>query len=850
MMFLGGIFLFGTYKYFARDLPDLRDITGYEPNLVNEFYSSNGTIVAEYGIEKRKLVNLDEIPQHVIDAFIAIEDKRFYQHQGFDIVGIIRAIIQNTIEGEVVSGASTITQQVTKNLVLSPKKTYTRKIKELILSYRIEKNLTKDEILYLYLNHIYLADGSYGVQAASQNFFGKDVENIAIAEAALLAGIPKRPEYYSPRKHIENALERQKTVLSIMAEEGMINEKQKQFALDYSINIVPRKKLDSQVAPYFVEFVRQYVEDKVGTEEFKKGGYKVFTTLDIDLSLAGQWAVRRGIYNYEKRRGRGFVLKSLENAAAINSFVSSQNNSDFKDNGIYKAVVTSVKELNNGVFEAIVNLGGEEFSFKYVVSDPYGTPYKNIHINYSKKFAPIATFNGIETLPEKLTAGSVINVVADIYNGKLYSVTPVLGSGAQGALISMDTNGNVLSLIGGFDFDVSQFNRAVQARRQPGSAFKPLLYSAAIDKGYTETSVLYDIPVVIKDWIPSNYDGSYAGALVLRKALAKSRNLASIRLIMDINPQYVVDYSKKFGFESNLNPYPSLALGGSDVTLLEMVNAFTVFANNGVYKKPKFILRIYDRNGKIIEDNTGSKYLQYEKLLTTERDNKRFEILKQLAAKKGFDGEFGSKDEKSSKTADQKTEETFLTTEEFIALLQKVPVSYFVNNENSEQVISPETAYIVTDLLKAVINEGTGARAASLNRFAEIAGKTGTTNDFTDAWFVGYSPKVVTGVWIGKDDNSPLGRSESGSQAALPVWMDFMENALNHYPGGNFKKPSGIKFINTPYGDIPYKVDTLRENILEMLKASIQTGEKGEKTKPEDVEFENDQSEIDFLLRR
>lgn len=842
--------LFGTYHYFARDLPDLRDITGYEPMLVNEFYSSDGKVVAEYGIEKRKLVDLDDIPQHVIDSFIAIEDKRFYQHQGFDIVGIARAIIQNTLEGEVVSGASTITQQVTKNLILTPQKTYTRKIKELILSYRIERNLTKDEILYLYLNHIYLADGNYGVQAASQSFFGKDVDEIGIAESALLAGIPKRPEYYSPRKRLDNALARQKTVLNIMADEGFINDKQKKLALEYDIKIVPRTKIESQVAPYFVEYARQYLVEKVGAEEFKKGGYKVFTTLDIEMSLAGQWAVKRGIYEYEKRQGRGFIQDRLSGSGEISRFLSSAKNRDFKNDGIYRAVVTSGSDIQNGKAKATLSIGNRKFEIKYVVSNPYGAPSGDIHIDYSKKYAPITTYDDTEILPVKLTAGDVINVSVNVGGGEIYSVKPVLGSGAQGALISMDTNGNVLSLVGGFDFEVSQFNRAVQAKRQPGSAFKPLVYSAAIDKGYTETSVLYDIPVVIKDWIPSNYDGTYAGALVLRNALAKSRNLASIRLIMDIDPKYVVNYSKKFGFESNLNPYPSLALGGSDVSLLEMVNAFTVFANDGIYKKPKFILRIYDRNGRIIEDNTGTKYIEYEKLLTQERENRRFEVLKELAAKKGFDADFGNREETKSKPADKKIEETFLTPDEFVNLLGKVPVSYFTDNENSEQVISPETAYIVTDLLKAVISEGTGARAAGLNRMAQVAGKTGTTNDFTDAWFVGYSPKVVTGVWIGKDDNSPLGSRESGSRAALPVWIDFMENALKKYQGGSFDKPGGIKFINTPYGDIPYKVDSLRESILEMLKARVETGEKGKPVNKEELEFENDQSEIDFLLRR
>ncbi len=853
LFILGGVAIFATYKYFARDLPNLTDITGYAPTLVNEFYSSDGTLIAEYGVEKRKLVDLKDIPDHVVNSFIAIEDRRFYDHQGFDVKGILRALIQNTLEGEVVSGASTITQQVTKNLILSPKKTYSRKIKELILSYRIEKNLSKEEILYLYLNHIYLADGNYGVQSASQNFFGKDVNEIGIAEAALLAGIPKRPEHYSPRKNLDNALQRQKTVLNIMQVEGLITSKQKQFALEYKINITPRKQLDSQIAPYFAEFVRKYLEGKVGTAEYKKGGFRIFTTLDIEQSLAAQWAVKKGIYDYEKRQGRGFVVKRLKNQSDIQNFLNAQRNTNIKDNSLYKAVVTSVKNSSNGFSEADIKLGDMQSSFKFFVSNPFGNPSSSLKSNkFSNKYAPISTFRGVDAIPEAISVGDVIYVKVNIYNGKLTYVTPMLNSQAQSALISMDTSGNVLSLIGGYDFNTSQFNRAIQARRQPGSSFKPIVYSAAVDKGYTETSVLYDIPVVIKDWIPSNYDGSYEGALVLRKALAKSRNLASIRLIMDIDPSYVVDYSKNFGFESNLNAFPSLALGGSDVTLLEMVNAFSVFANEGVYKKPKFILRIYDRNGRIIEDNTGNRYLEYERVLTKERENKRFQILKELAAKKGFETEFKpeTKTKPSEKDIKQKTEENFLTSDEFIELIKKIPLSYFVDDENSKQVITPETAFIMTDLLKAVVNEGTGRKASKLNELSQVAGKTGTTNDYTDAWFVGYSPSIVTGVWVGKDNSSPLGRKEAGSKAALPIWVEFMEDALQKHKGESFKQPSGIKFIDTPYGNIPYKVATIRESVIEMLKAKVNNPNGNSGKKVEDVDFDNDQSEIDFLLRR
>ena len=434
----------------------------------------------------------------------------------------------------------------------------------------------------------------------------------------------------------------------------------------------------------------------------------------------------------------------------------------------------------------------------------------------------------------------------------------------QAALVSMDTGGSIRAMVGGFDYRDSQFNRTNQAIRQPGSAFKPVVYSAAIDKGYTETSVLYDMPVVIKDWAPQNYDGNYEGAIVLRTALAKSRNLATIRLMLDIDPRYVVSYAKNFGFETEFNPYPSLALGGEDVKVMEMAKAYNVFANEGKLVDPVFILRIYDRNGRIIEDNTGGQFVSKEESLKKEREAKRDNILRELAKKKGRDADDLNKNTDYLEEGDLTETEgfeyysgdyEFFSPSGFLELVRSGTVEFSPGGE-AKQTLTPETAYIMSDLLQAVISEGTGRRAARLTSLAPLGGKTGTTNEYTDAWFVGFSPRITTAVWVGRDDHKPIGKKEAGSRAALPIWIDFMEEALEKYPGGKFNRPSTIRTVSTPYGNVPYSIDSLRENVLDSLRDRVLID--GEEFGTDPVYAPSDyglpknetETEIDFLLRR
>lgn len=778
--------ILAVYIYFSKDLPDLRDLTRYQPAILNEFYSSEGELIAQSGLERRALVNLEDIPPHVVNAFIAVEDRRFYQHSGVDAKSVVRALFQNLTTGRIVSGGSTITQQITKNLILGPEKAYSRKIKEAILSYRIEKNLSKDEILYLYLNHIYLADGVYGVEMASRNYFGKSAKDINIAEACLLAGIPRRPEQYSPRVNPSNAFRRQKTVINMMNNQEFITERQKRRALAYKIKIIPKREPRGEyIAPYFIEYVREYLEKKVGRKAYEKGGYKVYTTLDMDLNLVAYRAVRRGIRNTEKRQGRArFTIARLRTTEKVEEFKEQQRQLVFQDGKTYRAVVTITGDLDEKTSFATVEVGGEKRKFHYIV-DP-------------ERYLPPP--DGIYLLPERLNPGDILKVKVSVGDEGVTDIVPLFWPQTQGALVAMDTRGNIISMVGGYDFGFSKFNRAIQAKRQPGSAFKPFLYSAAIDKGYTQTSKLLDVPIIVDDWVPENYDEEYMGSIFFRESLVNSRNLSSIRLIMDVDPRYVARYSRPFGFQSRINPYPSLALGSSEVTLLEITAAYSVFANSGIYRKPNFILRIYDRNGSLIEDNTGEVYLRYERSLKQGEESGEWQYQERLSpppseGKSQFLGLLAE---------DQRD---FVTAREFGFFIRKVPIHYFGNTEEFKKVISPETAYIMTDIMGAVISEGTGLMANSLNSKAEVSGKTGTTNDYTDAWFIGYSPMVVAGVWVGKDDNTSLGDKEAGSRAAVPVWREFMNSVLDKYNERNeFEVPPGIKIRKTPLGEISFKV--------------------------------------------
>ncbi len=597
-----GVFL-GALLAVTQNLPQVESLQTYEPSSVTMILADDGRPIRTFFVERRIPIPLQEVPDNLIKAIIAVEDARFYQHFGLDIKGILRALWRDVTSMSMVEGGSTLTQQLSKVLFLTPEKTLIRKIKEAVLAINIERLYSKNEILSLYLNQIYLGEGAYGVEAAARTFFDKHARELTLAECAMIAGLPRSPNLYSPINHPERARQRMKVVLGRLLSEGYISQQEHDLALENGFSLSPTPSPEDP-APYFTEMIRREIEDRLGANLLYRGGIVIESTLDLELQKSATEAVYAGIAAYERRH------------------------------------------------------------------------------------------------PEKK------------------EVSPV-----QAALIALNpSSGEVMALVGGRDFTTSPYNRAIQARRQPGSAFKPILYSAALASGLPPTKILRDEPFEIQmrgsePFIPVNYSGNYSGPVTIRQALEKSLNAASVDLLLKVGYQPVLDMARQLGIRTELKPYPSLALGVFDVSLLEMVSAYGTFANRGILVSPRYIRRVLDRQGQVL-----------------------WEPPLQLS-----------------------------------------------------DALSPEVAYLTTNLLEGVIQHGTGRRAAALG--FPMAGKTGTTDDYRDAWFVGYTTNIAAGAWMGFDVPASLGIGEAGSRAALPIWMDFMQAAASHNPPGEFEIPAGIEIV-------------------------------------------------------
>lgn len=714
----------GIYFYIFAGLPNLSTLDDYKPNLVTKVYSRDGRVVAEFYVERRIVVPMEKIPSHVVHAFLAAEDAHFYEHGGLDYLGIMRAMYKNVMAGRIVQGGSTITQQVAKSFFLTPERTFSRKMKEAILAYRIEKHLTKDEILYLYLNQIYLGSGSYGVEAASETYFGKNVEKLDLAEAALLAGLPKSPSVYSPHANIDLARQRQELVITRMLEEGFITPVDADNALKKSLAVKPKMTDELWAGPYFTEHVRQYLEEKYGQEVLYKGGLRVHTTMDVEMQKAANSAVDFGLRAYDKRKGYRGAIRNIQEQSEAEEFgnEAASNLKKFPPSPgrYYKAIVLSPNPKDRSL---IVRLGNR----KGIISYP--------DLVWAKLYNPTDDPDGETIIPDAVSLfkeGDVVWVGVKKVPGNedeplmlKLEQEPL----AEGALLAVETDtGFVRALVGGMDFAKSKFNRAVQAKRQPGSAFKPIIYAAALDKGYTPATVVMDSPIVFEagkteskedapDWKPRNFDEKFSGPTTVRDALAKSRNVITVKILKDIGVDYAGEYAVRLGITSPLAKDLSLALGSSAVSMAEMVKAFSTFANYGVKTEQIFVTKVTDDKGSILEEN----------------------------------------------------------------------------HSVSESVMNADTAYLVTNLLQGVVENGTGKRAKALGR--PVAAKTGTTNNLNDAWFVGYVPGLAAASWIGFDSEKNLGKHETGSRAASPVWIKFMEQALANTPARNFSVPPGIEFV-------------------------------------------------------
>lgn len=706
----------GVLYYFSRDLPPLDSLGAYIPSQATRIYDDENRIIGQFYIEKRVFVPISQMPKNLVQAILAVEDARFYNHQGFDSIRIVRAFIKNVESGRIRQGASTITQQLTRSLFLSSERTMERKIKELLLARKMEEMLTKDEILEIYLNHIYFGHGAYGVQIASKTYFGKNVADINLEEAAFLAGLPKAPNDYSPYRHPDKAKYRQRIVLKRMVDEGYINQNEYRDAYEKDLIF---KKLHSgeDFGLYFKEHVRQYLISRYGDDVVYRGGLNVYTTLNEKMQRMAESALQGGLREIDKRQGyRGPIGKyTPDNEGAPGESQATRiQTASLHVGDLLNARVLS-RDSNDATLEANGVIG------KMLLEDMAWAANRLTGPDIRKDRKRIDR----PTPADILALDDIVQVRVKSIEGGGKGVFFSLEQEPQveGGLISLDpADGTVKAMVGGYDFNKSEFNRSLTARRQPGSVFKPIIYGTAIDRGFTSATILVDNPVIFTDsdtnkvWKPENYEKKFYGPISLRDALTFSRNLATVKLLRQIGIGPVDTFAKRIGIDSPLTHDLSLALGSSGVGLLELTSALGVYANEGVRVEPAMILSVTDNNGRVLES----------------RD----------------------------------------------------PIA--------TRVISKETAYVVTNILEDVVQRGTAKRARVIGR--PIAGKTGTTNEFTDAWFVGYTPNLASGVWVGFDDNRSLGSRESGGRAALPIWIDYMEGALDLLPVIPFSIPDEIVY--------------------------------------------------------
>ena len=677
----------GLLLVYSTDLPQVEQLEHYRPSSITELYDDHGQVIGSFALQRRVVANYSDFPRVLREALISIEDKEFYRHWGINVWRIAGAAYRDIESGGKVQGASTLTMQLARNLFLSPDRSFQRKVEEALLAIQIERRFTKEQIFTLYANQIFLGHGVYGFEAASEYYFSKPAKQLTLDEAALLAGLPKAPGQYSPINHPDRALKRRNLVINAMLEDGKITAKQANDGRNQPIQLNLQKDTNS-LAPYFVEEIRRYLENKYGADQVHQSGLRVYTTLDMDLQRSANRAVLDGLAAYERRHGwKGH----LENVLAQGSSLTEYQHPDWDDEpeagGYMHALVTAVVPGS-----ATVKFG--RYVGTLAQSDAAWTQSKLQNILKTGDIVYVK----ILSLPAEGKARAQLEQ----------------DSGAQAGLMAIDNaTGGIKAMVGGRDFEESKFNRATQALRQVGSSFKPYVYTAAIDQGAQPNDTVVDAPIAFDTasgpYVPHNYDEKFEGTITLRRALAQSRNIPALRLADSLGIKTVIDYAHRFGITSNLPPYLPVALGAAEVTLFEQTSAFSVFPNDGVRVIPRYITKVTDYEGRVMEED-------YPEV---------------------------------------------------------------------KDVISARTARIMTWMLREVVQHGTGIAASSMRY--PLAGKTGTTNDFTDAWFIGFSPSMTTGVWIGFDEKKSLGAKETGAHAALPIWMDFMKSALAGKDPGEFQ---------------------------------------------------------------
>lgn len=679
----------GLLLVYTTDLPQVDALEAYRPSSITEIYDDHGIVIGSFALQRRVVANYDDFPQVLRDALVSTEDKEFYTHPGINFFRIAGAAFRDIESGGKVQGASTLTMQLARNLFLSPDRRWQRKVQEAMLAIQIERRFTKPQIFTLYANQIALGHGVYGFEAASEFYFSKTARQLTLPEAALLAGLPKGPTYYSPINHPDRAVKRRNLVINAMLEDGKITNAQADEARSASL-VLHLAHDPNSLAPYFVEEIRRYLEAKYGTDQVHEGGLKVYTSLDVDMQKAANQAVLDGLAAYERRHG---WKNHLENIVSEGIDPAKYFNSDWDDE----------QQLNGYVHALVTSAGTGIATLKF---GPYTAALSQADLAWTG-----------QKLSNILKTGDLcyVKILSLGANGAA-KVSLEQDSGAQGALLAIDNaTGGIKAMVGGRDFNSSKFDRVTQAFRQVGSSFKPYVYTTVIDQGASPDDTILDEPISFETpsgpYTPHNYDEKFEGIITLRRALAQSRNIPALKLANKVGIKSVIDYAERFGVTSKLPPYLPVALGSAEITLLEQTSAYSVFPNDGVRVTPRYITRVTDYEGRVLEEDFP----------------------------------------------------------------------------DVRDVISERTARIMTGMLREVVLHGTGVAAARLP--FPVAGKTGTTNDFTDAWFVGFSPTMSCGVWVGYDEKKSLGAKETGAHAALPIWMNFMAQAMAGKDVGDFEPP-------------------------------------------------------------
>jgi penicillin-binding protein 1A len=717
----------GAFLYLSPSLPSVESLRSIQLQIPLRVYSSDAKLIAEFGEMRRSPIAFADIPEDFISALLAAEDDNFANHYGVDLTSLMRAATQILKSGQIQTGGSTITMQVAKNFFLTSERSFSRKITEILLALQIERELSKDEILELYVNKIYLGNRAYGIEAASHVYYGKPIREISLAQMAMIAGLPKAPSRFNPLVNPSRAMERRDWILGRMYSLGRIDQQRYEEALAEPINVsyhVPRPELD---APYVAEMARAEMVGRYGSDAYTEG-FNVTTTVPSDLQLAANHAVREGLIDYDQRHGYRGPENRLPDMTRENWLIALNKLSPL--GGLEPAIVTAVE--NSGIL--VLTRNGEETAVAWD----------------SMKWArPFLHTNSIGPRPQRpgdvVQTGDLIRVQRQDDNSLRFVQLPA----AQSALVSLDPqDGAIRALVGGFSFEQSNYNRAAQAKRQPGSSFKPFVYSAALDKGYTAATLVNDAPIVFADdalaqvWRPKNDNNTFLGPIRLREALYKSRNLVSIRLLQDLGIDSTLRYIERFGFErKDLPPNLSLALGTASLTPMEIAEGWSVFASGGYKTEPYLIERIEDRAGQLL-----------------------------------FVANPAQTPDSASRHAQQTNE---------------LPLTEPVEPIIAERIIDERTAFIMTSMLQDVIKRGTGRRAMALGR-DDLAGKTGTTNESKDSWFSGYNADYITTVWAGFDQPESLGRNEYGGTVALPIWMNYMAAALKDKPSHLPTEPEGM----------------------------------------------------------